>query len=166
MAEEERTGVQNVWLLMKEDLVGEAAFVCPADNPSDREGGKFGWSDQDNYSYGMQYPYAITGNGNPWVEDMNGSVVIFADKNPGPEGAIYGLTSTRRPSNHRTLGTAFLVASGSAGFHDEREDSKCGKDGDDIYTIQASGGANTTGKGKPENEDDTYICEPGPPPTP
>ena len=156
--------MQNVWLLMKEDLVGEAAFLCPADSPSDREGagntqpGKYGWSDGDNFSYGMQSPYSTNSNGNPWVDDMNGSVVIFADKNPGGP-----LTVDLKPSNHRTLGTAFVVASGSAGFHDERANSLCGKDGDDIYTIQDAAGDNETtisGSPVPANDDDTFICRP------
>jgi prepilin-type N-terminal cleavage/methylation domain-containing protein len=153
--------MQNVWLLMKEDLVGEVAFLCPADSPSERTGpgtdqpGKFGWSDSDNFSYGMQSPYSENGNKNPWVDDMNGSVVIFADKNPGAP-----LSVDQKPTNHRSLGTAFLIASGSAGFHGERENSLCGKDGDDIYTIQDDAGNDLGTEGLPGNEDDTYICRP------
>ena len=156
--------MQNVWLLMKEDLLVESGFTCPGDSElTDREGpggaqpGKYGWSDTDNFSYGMQFPYSedSLNNQNPWVDDMNGSVVIFADKNPGGP-----LSITVKPSNHRTLGTAYLIASGSAGFHDERTDSLCGKDGDDIYSIQDINGNTTTVNAVPFNEDDTYICMP------
>lgn len=154
--------MQNVWLLIKEHLVSEAAFFCPADTaltPRESPTGDpkmYGWSDSGNFSYGMQSPYDANGNRNPWADDMNGSVVVFADKNPGGP-----LTATRRPSNHQKLGTAYLVASGSVGFHDERTDSLCGMNGDDIYSVQDPRGNNTDLGGVPTNFDDTYICKPG-----
>jgi hypothetical protein len=154
--------MQNVWLMMKEDLVPEMAFICPADSAyTDRESPtgaprKYGWSDSSNFSYGMQSPYDANGNMNPWAEDMNGSVVVFADKNPGGP-----LTATRKPSNHKKLGTAYLIAAGSVGFHDDPTSSMCGMNGDDIYSVQDAYGGNTDEGGVPANDDDTYICKPG-----
>ncbi len=156
-----QNAMQGVWLLIKEGLVTTNAFQCPADkdhsdrkNPdSSQSPKKFGWYESNNYSYGMQWPYdgtsATEQNMAPFEEDMEGAVVIFADQNPGNI-----LSATQKPSNHGSLGTCFLIASGSVNTLSDPESSECGMNGDDIYSIQDG----SDGKGMPENEEDTYIC--------
>jgi len=82
----------------------------------------------------MHWPYVGNGtdtNPAPLSATLSASMVILADQNPG--GAV---GDDRTVSNHRLLGTAYLMASGSVGFRDSRDDSRCGPHGDDIYTVQ------------------------------
>ena len=138
--------VQNLWLLISKDLIPEGAFVCPSDGnyvKRPRELRKFGWTSRRQVSYGMHYPYdgpdEGTENPSAWTDHVDGSVAILADQNPA------SLSNERRgksvrssppavaPSNHEDDGEAVLLANGSAMFYKGVKDSKCGKDGDDIY---------------------------------
>ena len=165
--------MQNVWLLIKLDLLVEDAFQCPADDDyvsrkdSARALGKtrpaeFGWYETANYSYGMHWPYDGDGtdlNPGPLNDALPAAAVIFADKNPG--GAVSPVEGGRAPSNHQTLGTCYLTASGNVGFCDIVDGSQCGKNGDDIYTVQTPDGENSNQTGQlPQNRNDTYICLP------
>ncbi len=165
--------MQNVWLLIKMDLVGEGAFKCPADDVyvSRRESARAigkdrpeegGWYETANVSYGMHWPYDGTGqnvNPAPLSDALPAAAVILADKNPG--GAVSAAIGGRAPSNHQKLGTAYLTASGNGGFCDIADGSQCGKNGDDIYTVQTADGDNSDQTGQmPANRNDTYICLP------
>ncbi|MHC4984527.1 MAG: type II secretion system protein [Planctomycetota bacterium] len=155
--------MQNVWLLIQDDLVPEQIFHCPADDTyASAEVGetwprKFGWYESANVSYGMHWPYAGDGtdaNPVPLTTALSASMVILADQNPG--GAV---GDDLGPSNHKLLGTAYLMASGGVGFRDSRDDSRCGLHGDDIYTVQDDSGANTDQvSDMPTNDMDSYIC--------
>ena len=165
--------MQNVWLLIEMDLVIEDAFQCPADGDyiSRKDSAKafgstrpkeFGWYETGNFSYGMHSPYDSDGtaaNPAPYSDALQASVVIFADKNPG--GAVSDTDGGLAPSNHETMGTAYLMASGNVGFSGLEDGSQCGKNGDDIYTVQAADGENSDQISQlPTNKNDTYICLP------
>lgn len=163
--------MQNVWLLIKDDHIQEEMFRCAADDGyvprtlSATAAGhdwpkRFGWYEADNFSYGMHWPYRGDGGGAnpaPFGGSLSGSVVIFADQNPG--GPVGTDPEDYPPSNHQLLGTSYLMASGSVGFRRGLEDSRCGRFGDDIYTVQDAAGNNTDQTGAlPASADDTYIC--------
>ena len=163
-----QNAMQNVWLLIQDDLVPEQIFHCPADDTyasrAESAAGvgqtwpaKFGWYESANVSYGMHWPYAgdeTDTNPAPLAPTLSASMVILADQNPG--GAVGDGTSV---SNHRLLGTAYLMASGGVGFRDTRGDSRCGLHGDDIYTVQDDAGENTDQTGTmPTGATDSYIC--------
>ena len=159
--------MQNVWLLIRAGLVSENAFKCAAHSATDREDPdpnatvkKFGWYETSNYSYGMQWPYngppaPAVGNQAPFHEDLEGTVVIFADRNPG---AI--VDADQKPSNHGKLGTCYLTAAGSVNSHNFEDSSTCGMNGDDIYSKQNPDGTNSALPGMPVTDEDTYICLP------
>ena len=171
---------QNWWLLIMKGLIVESGFRCPADDTDSRNDVatrenvdllKYGWNDPDNVSYGMQWPYGAAADDDPnddvdpavnpaaFSDSLDGGVVTFADQNPGgPVGAEDG---EFKPSNHEVLGTSYLVASGTVGFSATKDGSTCGKDGDDIYTVQDASGDNKdsiTDNELPANKYDTYIC--------
>ncbi len=165
--------MQNVWLLVSEDLITPEVFHCPADDryksrersaieASDDFPRDFGWYSPDNYSYGMHWSY--DGNGtdiNParLNAGLPSAFVTFADRNPG--GAVGEGPGEFAPSNHKRLGTAYLTAVGSVGFRKKLTDSRCGKSGDDIYTVQSPDGSNSDQiSAMPVSRTDTYICLP------
>jgi prepilin-type N-terminal cleavage/methylation domain-containing protein len=165
--------MQSVWLLIKQDLVVEESFQCPADGDwiarkdsaglvGDSRPKEFGWYETDNFSYGVQWAY--DGNGSaanpaPWSDALPASVVVFADQNPG--GAVSDAVDGLLPSNHETLGTSYLTAAGNVGFCDVDDGSQCGKNGDDIYTVQTADGDNSDAVSQlPANRNDTYISLP------
>ena len=153
--------MQNVWLLIAKDLIPQDAFTCPRDANFEerRETTRYGWTSRRQFSYGMHYPYdgpdENTKNPAAWTDHINGSVAILADQNPASltnERRGKGVRSTPpavAPSNHPKDGQAYLLANGSASFYKELDplndnrpkDSRCGKDGDDIYTAQNGRGA-------------------------
>lgn len=162
-------GMQNVWLLVKENLIGQAAFHCPSDEQWQQRAStaKYGWAGLAEFSYGVHYPYRSDASDSPNPASLGpdpehpGSgpavpegLVMFADRNPG--GPV---TSDRPSSNHRqsdirdgsqiTPGQAVLMRDVSVTF---KKDSNCGVGGDDIYT-NAKGLAG----GIPVNDKDTSI---------
>ena len=177
--------MQNVWLLIAKDLIPQDAFVCP-DDPNHEErketgvDSKYGWTSRRQIGYGMHYPYdgpdENTKDPAAWTDHINGSIAILADQNPASltnERRGKGVRSTPpvvAPSNHPKDGQVYLLANGSAGFYKKPDpvngnrpkDSRCGKDGDDIYTAQ-NGAAAIPGQSADEDgniipgEFDTYI---------
>lgn len=175
--------MQNVWLLIAKDLIPEDAFTCPSDPDHEerKETGpdtKYGWTSWTQLGYSMHFPYEAEvegGEENPasWTDHINGSVAILGDKHPSSaetvatiEGVYAGDdqegTNQVKPSNHEKDGQAYLLCNGSAGFYKELDsskgnrpkDSRCGKDGDDIYTAKnASGGV----PGQSADEDGNVI---------
>ena len=165
--------MQNVWLMVAKDLIMPESFKCPGDNnyeslrasaksADDDVPKRFGWYSADNFSYGMHWPYSGDGdrpNPAPLSNDLAATMVLFADRNPG--GSVGKGDGDYRPSNHPRLGTALLMSSTSVSFHKSLEDSACGKDYDDIYTVQDADGGNSGQTGAmPTNGRDTYICLP------
>jgi hypothetical protein len=164
-------GMQNVWLLVQQNFLSQAAFHCPSDEQWQKRAStaKFGWAGLSEFSYGVQYPYASDAAGlanaatpavtayfdGPEPESSPASSpqacksdsVIFADRNPG--GTVDG---KRLPSNHRGDGQAVLKADISVSFYKSLADSNAGLGGDDIYT-NAKGVAG----GVPVNDKDTSI---------
>jgi prepilin-type N-terminal cleavage/methylation domain-containing protein len=132
-----QNAMQNVWLLMTTGVAVEAAFRCPADTGAgerSKDAKRYGWTSLKEFSYGIQYPYDQTGKvnyGAPWRQ-IDGGVVIMADRNPG---GIVDPTKTPsfRHSNHPNSGIATLNKNSSVGFYYSTGDSLAGKDRDEIY---------------------------------
>ncbi|MHC4562169.1 MAG: type II secretion system protein [Planctomycetota bacterium] len=164
--------MQNVWLMVADDLIMPESFRCPGDRnyeslrssagaAGDDVPKRFGWYSADNFSYGMHWPYSGDGdrvNPVPLSDNLAPTMALFADQNPG--GSVGKEDGDYRPSNHPKLGTAFLMSSISVSFHESLEDSACGKDYDDIYTVQDADGGNSGAGGVPRSDWDTYICLP------
>jgi len=145
--------MNNVWLLVKEGMVGENAFHCPSDKDWKPRAapGTYGWADLGQFSYGMHWPYDGDGStANPArLSDPNldGGLAIMADRNPGgPVGA------GRKPSNHAKDGQAVLYRAYWVNFYKSLTDSKAGAAADDIY-INTS----RTAGGMPQDPNDTSI---------
>ena len=171
--------MQNIWLLINDNSVGEGVFHCPSDgqwasrlNSSTM---KFGWSSNKEFSYGVQYPYQYSASTtvlNPaWPGDPNGrpGLVIFSDRNPGTQGTtatVGGVNAgvTIVPTNHSADGEATGMKDTHVVFYKSLIDSKAGYAGDDIYKsnsgkvgdppVDISGTGATTGSGAW----DTSIC--------
>ena len=144
--------MQNVWLLIKEGLVPADTFQCPADRDWEERAAftGYGWTSAYEYSYGMHWPYVLDAQGYrnpaPFSDALDGSAVIFADRNPGgPVGPAV------LPSNHPNTGTGYLLFSGVVQWR-HADDSACGIGGDEIYT-NATGVAG----GRPQSKTDTSI---------
>lgn len=151
-------GMQNVWLLVEQNLVGSSAFHCPSDggwrmrpNPE-----KYGWTSSSQFSYGVHWPYDGPDGGAGEKEkqpaplsdpNLAPSLVIMADRNPG------GAVGVLNPSNHTRDGESFLRKDSSVVFYKNAADSKAGHKGDDVYT-SADGQAG----GVPQNPYDTSIA--------
>jgi len=133
--------MQNVWLLVMAKLVDEGIFVCPADRlsePRGAEAGKYGWTSEFQYSYGMQWPYAsdeedVVRNEAPLGTPNTGMMADMA-----PAGLPYGEGNsidgdTYLPSNHPRIGTNVLLASGAVKAHEATDNAEAGSAGDDIY---------------------------------
>jgi hypothetical protein len=155
-------GMQNVWLLLKENLVGPTSFHCPADKTwTPREtAAKYGWTAPTQFSYGVHFPYdkdAAGAESAAKLSDANlaPALVIFADRNPG--GSV---NAQRIPSNHpRWSGESILKKDSSVTFYKSSADSKCGAKGDDIYvnTAGLAGGVPIDPKDKELAGTDTSI---------
>jgi len=161
--------MQNMWLIIDRGYVTEDAFQCPSDRDfkhrefetaAHRKAKKVGWQSSANFSYGMHFPYRSTTVDGREIESpaylgeqLKGSFVIMADKNPSRtnEPAV-GVGAGRPPSNHREVGQAYLMFSGAAGWKKSTEDSKV--NGDDIYTIETEMNEDPT---TPADFDDQYI---------
>lgn len=137
-------GMQNVWPLIKENLVGVDAFHCPSDGGWTRrsEVDKYGWTDLRQFSYGVHWPYdgstAAPADQNPArLSDPNGSpcLVIFTDRNPQTASGTFPA-----PSNHSRDGEAYLRRDSSVSFYKSAGSAgnfNCGYSGDDIYANSA-----------------------------
>jgi len=109
--------MQNVWLLMKENLIGVDAFRCPEDRGWQRRraADRYGWTSLNEFSYGVAWPYDGENAEKPnpaKLSDPNlhPSMVIMADRNPG------GPVGQFPPSNHPTVGTSYLRKDSSVSF--------------------------------------------------
>ena len=159
--------MQNVWLLVKENLVGADAFHCLSDGGWQTRGQshgyrdgtykQWGWTSLNEFSYGMTWPYDGESESKPngarlSDPNLNPSLVILSDRNPG------GPVGKFPPSNHPTDGMVILKKDGSVSFYKSTSNSFAGVGGpelgvtDDIYT-NAAGQAG----GMPSNGNDTSI---------
>ena len=160
----------NLWLLVREEHVGVASFVCPATTDSPREDVNekvkdyWDFASGSRISYGLQSPY---GHGGSLTALTPPDVVLVADGNPyvTASGVIHtdwaGAaedTMTLSSRNHEFEGQ-------NTGYWDGRvkweTGPTCGKDGDNIYTASnhvtgtsATGSLTAAAK---NNENDTLI---------
>jgi len=153
--------MQNVWLLMKENLIGVDAYHCNSDGGWSKRGDteKYGWTALTQFSYGIAFPYdgtAAGGTANPAKlsdSNANPSLIIMADRNP------YGATvaSPRPiPANHTADGMAVLKKDSSVSFYKVNAASPtygAGYAGDDIYS---TGGPTGTSQGIPADVGTTF----------
>lgn len=164
------TALQNVWLLIDKEFVGEEAFACPLD--SDYEARELttaqidagthavGWQSSANFSYGLHFPYESTMVEGRAIENpahlgpqLKDSFVIMADKNPSQNNEpATGVGSDKSPSNHEEDGEMHLMYSGAVGWKPGAQDSNV--NGDDIYTTETQDNSNPA---TPANLDDQYI---------
>ncbi len=161
--------MQNMWLLIANNNLGEGGFRCPADQGyEDRESDfKYGWTSPYQYSYGLQWPYARDAGGTrnlaAFQSNMNDGLVILSDWNPCLEGATEGLTEAgEQPSNHGSHGTVVLSWAGTVESH--KDDSLAGIGGDDIYTGGSTGTVGDMPGGTADDyeaSEDTSIALPG-----
>jgi hypothetical protein len=145
--------MQNVWLLMKENLVGVDTFHCNTDGGWRERAStdKYGWTSLNEFSYGMTWPYDGESADKPNPAklsdpNLNPGLVIMADRNPG------GPVGKYPPSNHSADGECLLKKDCSVMFFKGTRRSGAGYAGDDIYT-NAAGQAG----GMPRNGNDTSI---------
>lgn len=161
-------GMQTVWVLIAEGMLGENAFKCPGDD--DYEVRKlapdaaprarlkrYGWTSLKQFSYGIHWPYTAddTGRINP-ADPMDKkrrssrfvyreNMPLLADRNPG--GAV--VKGMRGHSNHPGNDGGCIVVSriGNTTFHRPGEDPAIPGTylydskvvfGDDIYIDQAT----------------------------
>jgi len=164
------SAMQNVWLLIDKGLVTEEAFSCPSDrgykprefaDRADTSDHRVGWRSSRQFSYGMHFPYRNSMVGgektdNPaWLggNDLEGSFVVMADKNPSQNTEpAAGVSPDNPPSNHGDLGFGYLMYSGAVNWKKGMDDSKV--NGDDVYTINPQQNANIA---TPRGLDDQYI---------
>ncbi len=152
-------GMQNVWLLIRNNNLGEMGFQCPADAGYEERDStyRYGWTSSRQFSYSIQWPYArnVAGDRNlaAFQSNMNDNLVIMADRNPGGSIGDDG----HLPSNH-AQGTALINWAGTADAHDP-EDSCAGIGGDDIYTAQIDEESGESGPpgGMPSGSEDTSL---------
>ncbi len=152
--------MQNVWLLVEQNMVGEGSFHCPNDKrwTARYSGAKYGWGADTEFSYGMTFPYDFDAAGtrsSAPLSDPNGEsgLVVFADRNPGgPVGP------GRPPSNHPEDGETFARRDTSVGFYQNLNDSNAGYNGDDIYVNLAGTAGGTPMNSGSVSGSDTSIC--------
>ncbi len=143
--------MQNMWLLIANNNLGETAFKCPGDGEWRRRvsDAEYGWTNSNQYSYTIQWPYELDADGKtnpaPFRSRMDKDFVIAADHNP------HGSAEASRHRVKRKDVVVFLRWSGTVDTF-EAGDSNVGIDGDDIYT-NAHGEAG----GMPANEHDTSL---------
>jgi len=163
--------MQNVWLLIAAKyLDDEGIFHCIADRdwePRPDDANKYGWTEADQYSYGMQWPYAEN-----LAEEQNRAplgtpnTALMADVAPVEIviGDPVGVSEADdvRPSNHRTIGTNVLLASGGVKAYRETGNSLSGIGGDDIYTCGPTDGTAEAGSmpgSVDAGDDDSYESD-------
>ena len=152
-------GMQNVWLLIQQGLIGMNSFRCPSDNNWTQRDPTiatttYGWAATTQYSYGIQWPIDANNVGYGLNnQNLDGGVIVFADRQPdwGGGKVDHNATNpTKTPSHHPKDGEAFLMNNGSAGFYKSLTD--CKANGDEIY-ISATAGTVTI----PQTNTDTVI---------
>jgi prepilin-type N-terminal cleavage/methylation domain-containing protein len=167
--------MQNVWLLIKESLLGVDAYHCPSDGGWGKRGfslaagttpDKYGWYDGREFSYGVAYPYdgesatVLCGAklSNP---NLNPSIIIMADRNP-ITGAAYS-SPRQAPANHSSDGMATLRRDSSVSFFKVNTSATggstygAGYSGDDIYTSGVTTNGAGSGFAVPTSDSDTVI---------
>jgi prepilin-type N-terminal cleavage/methylation domain-containing protein len=136
--------MQNVWLLMKENLIGLDAYHCNSDGGWSKRGDadRYGWTALTQFSYGIAFPYDGTDSTHLNLarlsdSNANPSLVIMADRNPYT--AAPPATGGRgAPSNHTADGMALLKRDSSVSFFKVNITTPtygAGYSGDDIYSV-------------------------------
>lgn len=160
--------MQEVWPLIVAGA-GPDMFHCPADvgwrarPEKDRAGTNlkaYGWTNGNQYSYGIQWPFAGLTDGAtvtpanlavPYGKKVPARLVVFADQNPGGPVGVAG----RQHSNHPELGCNALEKGGTVIEYFEKRmkgyNSKAGVNGNDIYVDD------TATDGVPKSAYDTVI---------
>ena len=170
--------MQNMWLMIDRDMLGENAFRCRSDDdytvrdPANLTTDRVGWQSSSQFSYGLHYPYkyktapvppapGVT-NPVPLGPKLKGSFAIMADKNPGEgaAGSALGvLENVVEPSNHIYDGEIYLTAGGQVEMKKSLKDSLI--QGDDLYTIatgtQLPNGVTNADATTPAYSGDTFI---------
>ncbi len=153
--------MQNVWLLIVAGYLPGDAFHCRSDRSWKTRTSytKYGWESSNEFSYGMQNPYAKsvdltrTNNADPSQDSYKATWIFMADMNPG--GAVDGVTRSHK--SHAGDGFNYMTRNGSVNFHDD-EDSSIFY-GEEIYTDD-----NATGDGYGDDADDVIITPTNPRP--
>ncbi|HDZ22600.1 hypothetical protein LCGC14_0660800 [marine sediment metagenome] len=163
--------MQNVWLLIAGGLIIEKGFTCAADGDhedrrsvdSNSDPDRWGWISTKNYSYGIHVPYTTRNNPLPFNQNLEGGIVIFADQLPYDSVEYHKVDKKSdppwKPSNHKKLGTAYLLFSGTVQWQDTSM-SECGLNGDDIYENGERDEPGVPG-GVPTHDEDTSIAASG-----
>lgn len=153
--------MQNVWLLIVKGYLLGNAFHCSSDRGWEprRSHTRYGWENTNEFSYGMQNPYAKsvdlarTNNADPTQDSYMANWVLMADLNPG--GAVDGVTRSHK--SHTGDGFNYMTRNGSVDFHDDEGNSIFY--GEEIYTDD-----NGTGDGYGDDADDVIITPTNPRP--
>ena len=153
--------MQNMWIMIASGMLKVEAFHCPSDSQwtvrpaSTTAPTRYGWTAKTQMSYGLHNPYdgtaAATPNQAAWTANLDGGVVLMADRIPmsgASASKVDGtVTPPIKPANHDKDGMSMLFAGGSCAFYKVLDptsglpkDSKGGYNGDDIYV----NGANST----------------------
>jgi len=162
--------MQNMWLLIMNRDVDVEILRCPADGDWEsrsQDDPQYGWTSPFQYSYGIQWPYSMNASDvrNPAPFKLQGGVRLMADWNPRIAGDTEGVTEDVPPSNHPTIGTNYMLASGGVNGWRDNKNSNAGVNGDDIYTAgpedsEVAGDMVTTVASPPQGyrtADDTSI---------
>ncbi len=170
--------MNTVFVMIADGRVPTTGFKCPAhtDYTSRIANSKFGWTQNDEYSYGLQYlnnaaqDADATGTGavnpaDPADSTYNANLIVMADKNPSTvaHDAATGeadpdntdtlnimVDGTTDHSNHKGEGLSYLTKSGNIAFLDDTDGSVV--DGDEIYLSD-----DPTGELIPGDADDVVI---------
>ncbi len=128
------SGMQNFWLLMKENMVAASSFKCPSDSgyTTRTSTATYGWGVNTEYSFGVHNGGGSNATtallSNP---SLDGGVAILADRQPTAGGAV---TTSNLPSNHTSDGETVLYRAGNVAFYKSTANSNAGYSGDNIYT--------------------------------
>ena len=130
-----RNGMQNMWLLIRDNTISEDAFHCPSDGgwSARNVNDKYGWTSEKQFSYGIHWPYDKNALGTlnlAALSDSNAKagLVIMADRSPG-----FKVSSSHPPTNHSADGEAILKSDSTVSFYKSEDDSEAGYNNDDIY---------------------------------
>ena len=153
--------MQNVWLLIARGYVSGNGFHCASDGgwETRTSTARYGWENTNEFSYGMQNPYAKsvdltrTNNADPTQDSYKATWVFMADLNPG--GPVDGVTRSHK--SHAGDGFNYMTRNGNVAFHDVENGSIVF--GEEIYTDD-----NGTGDGYGDDVDDVIITPTNPRP--
>ena len=169
--------MQNFWPIIKTGT-SEKTFECPSDGGwqerkvSSGSLNKYGWIDNQNYSYGLHKPYdndenTAGENKAPLTSQPQGNFVLMADKGNGMSVYWTSNADYNKPLNHKDDGFNCLTFQATVKFHKitvdtTAADSDAGISGDDIYVAGDDDGDTTiktaqTAAANPSDDSDCFI---------